>query len=77
MEKNAEYNYAKLTGRTAELGLTSQKVAVAAGMTPTTYCIKLGNRGEFKQNEIVRIMDVLKIDAEDVGLYFFCTESSV
>lgn len=65
------YNYSQLKARTAELGKTNKAVAMAAGMTPSTYSLKLNGKGEFTQEQIVRIMEFLDIGSADVHRYFF------
>lgn len=65
------YNYSKLKGRTKEAGLRQEDVGTAAGLTPTTYSLKLNNKGEFKQSEIALICEVLSISPEDIPAYFF------
>lgn len=65
------YDYSKLRGRTAELGLTNKAVAAAAGITAATYSLKLNNRGEFSQGEICRIMRFLQLNLDEVWRYFF------
>lgn len=65
------YNYSKLRARTAELGKTGKAVAAAAGMSPSTYSLKLNGKAEFSQNEICKIITFLDISAADIGLYFF------
>ena len=67
------YNYSKLIGRTAELGLNQASVALASGMTPATYGLKLKSKSEFTQREIMAIMDLLNIPMNEVEVYFFAT----
>ena len=65
------YNYSQLKARTAELGTTDKAVAKAAGMSPSTYSLKLNGKGEFTQDQICRILAFLDIQYADVHRYFF------
>ena len=51
------FDYSKLKARTAELGKTDRAVAVAVGMTPSTYSLKLNGKGVFSQKKITSICD--------------------
>lgn len=65
------YDYSKLKGKTKELGLRQEDVGVAAGLTPTTYSLKLNNKGVFKQSEIEAICQLLNISPDMIPTYFF------
>lgn len=65
------YDYSQLKARTAELGQTDRAVSIAAGMTPSTYSLKLNGKGDFAQEQIIRICDFLRIDYGDIPKYFF------
>lgn len=65
------YDYSKLKGRTKELGYRQEDVGAAAGLTPTTYSLRLNNKGEFRQSEIDAICNFLSIDPELIPAYFF------
>lgn len=73
----SQFDYSKLNGRTAELGLNRKAVAAAAGMTPATYSLKLKGESEFTQKEIEAIMRFLNIPMTEVERYFFCGNNSV
>ena len=65
------YDYSKLKGRTKELGYRQEDVGTAAGLTPTTYSLRLNNKGEFRQSEIDAICKFLNISPELIPAYFF------
>lgn len=77
MNASTEYNYSKLKGKMAEQGYTVKSLAKIVGITPTTFSIKLNGCSEFKQNEMILILDALGVNRSEVGQYFFCSESSV
>lgn len=64
-------NYAKLKGRIAEKGTTQKALAVATGMTETTFSLKMNNRYEFTANEIRAMARALDIAGDEIGAYFF------
>lgn len=65
------YDYSKLKGKTKESGYRQEDVGIAAGLTPTTYSLKLNHKGEFKQSEIEAICKFLDIPPENIPIYFF------
>ena len=66
-----QFDYSKLRGRTAEMGKTDREVALAAGMTPSTYSLKQNGKGVFSQDQICGICEFLGIELQDVSAYFF------
>ena len=66
-----QFNYAKLRGKTAEMGKTDRDVAIAAKMNPSTYSQKLNGKGVFSQEQICSICAFLGIELVDVPAYFF------
>lgn len=69
-------NYAKLRGKTRELGLRQSDVAAAARMSESTYSLKLAGKSQFTLGEVRLIVRYLQIPAEDIPQYFFTPESS-
>lgn len=65
------YDYSKLRGKMREAGYRQRDVGIAAGLTPTTYSLKLNNKGEFRQSEITAICDLLNISPDLIPAYFF------
>ena len=70
-----EMNYAKLLGRTKELGLTQKALAEEIGVSESHFCRKLAGEFAFKQSEIRSICEVLRIEAGEIGAYFFTPNS--
>ena len=66
-----QFDYSKLRGRIAEMGKTDKEVAVAIGMTPSTYSLKQNGKGVFSQDQICGICSYLGIELVDVAAYFF------
>lgn len=70
-----EYDYSKLCGKIREKFGKQYNFASAMGMHPSTLSLKLNNHRDWTREEIVRACELLGIDLEDAGSYFFCLES--
>lgn len=68
------YDYSKLYGRMAELGITREKLAKQLEISRSTLYSKLTSRTEFTQDEIRRCVEILRLDVRDLSLYFFRTK---
>lgn len=68
------FDYNKLRGRIREIFKTQSAFAKAIGMSTTSLSAKLNNLVEFSQNEIEKAVELLKIDKEDIPVYFFTLE---
>ena len=66
-----EYDYKNLIKRMKEKRITQNHLATEIGIKPTTLSLKLSNKGTFKQNEMHNICEVLGIEADEIGIYFF------
>lgn len=65
------FDFRLLTGRIiAEYG-TRSAFADAMGLSKGTLSAKLNNRVKFTTNEIRTACELLGIDTNDIGLYFF------
>lgn len=64
-------NSDKLKGRIKELRLTQKDVASALSLAPATISQKLNGRRPFYLNEAKELADLLKIDNQAFGSYFF------
>lgn len=71
-----EFNYSKLLGRIKEFGFTQETLAKEIGITKASMSLKLNNKAYFKQYEIRAICKILNISDDEVGVYFFYSESS-
>ena len=65
------YDYSKLLGRMREMNYTQNVLSNRIGISEASLNSKLGNKVDFKQNEITRICNVLDITPELVTVYFF------
>lgn len=66
--------YNKLRGRIVEICGTQTEFAKKIGLTDQTLTAKLAGRIKFSQDDIIKWCEVLKIDLEEIGVYFFTTE---
>ena len=66
-----QFDYSKLRGKTVEMGKTDKDVALAAGMNPSTYSLKLNGKGVFSQEQIYVICTYLCIKPDEIPAYFF------
>lgn len=66
-----EYDYSKLKGKIREVYDTNAAFAKAIGMGKTTLSLKLNNKAEWTQAEMVSAMDLLNIPPTSVRTYFF------
>lgn len=65
------YDYSKLNGRIVEIFGTSREFAKAMGYSERTINLKLNNKVPFKQTDIEKAKDVLKLKDKDIQPYFF------
>lgn len=63
--------YDKLIGRITEICGTRQKFGELMEFSSTTTTAKLNNKSEFSQDEIIKAIEVLKLQSADIPLYFF------
>lgn len=66
-----QFNYSALLGKIKEQGYTQESLANAACMSAGMLSAKLNGKFPFKQTDIQNIVDVLGIDASEIGRYFF------
>ena len=66
------YNYDKLKGRIVEKCGSQKNFAKQMGCSERTISLKLNNEIQFKQDEIVKISNVLGLTIRDIPAYFFC-----
>ncbi len=74
MEFKVKFDYSKLLGRIKEYGFTQERMALAISISESTLSFKLNSRAFFTQKEIRKICDLLDIEIEEIGLYFFTLE---
>ena len=65
------FNYQKLRGRMVEKYGSQTEFAKAFGVSENTMSQKMNNKTRFTSDDIIKIADMLEIDQNDVGEYFF------
>ena len=70
-----EFDYSRLKGRIRELNLTQDEAAIAAGLAKSTFSLKINGHFGFKQDEVLRICDALRIPYDQIHLYFYQIKS--
>lgn len=65
------YNYSRLLGLMREKNITQENLAEYVGISEVTLNKKLNNNSQFKQNEMVSILNVLALPITDVVTIFF------
>ena len=71
------FNYSKLAGRIKEKFGTQSNFAKAMGLSERSLSLKMNNRMPWKQTEILKAIELLDIDTEQVHLYFFTEKVEV
>lgn len=74
-EVKQKVDYSKLKGLMREKGVTQAELAKKVGINECTLNFKLNNKAEFRQDEILKVCEVLKIDIADLPKYFFCRQT--
>ena len=69
------FQYDKLRGRIREICGTDLMFAKLIGISNTTLSAKLNNKSEFSQPEILKAVEILKLDKADIPKYYFCPKS--
>ena len=64
-------DYSKLRERIRDKGLNQKQLASLIGVSEGQLCKKMSGEYVFKQNEILRMCEVLDIEASEISLYFF------
>lgn len=67
------YDYSKLCGKIVEVCGTQACFANKMGMSERSISLKLNNKVDFKQTEIVKAAEILGISEVDYGAYFFAS----
>ena len=69
--KTLQYDYKKLVGKIAEVFGKQYLFAQKMGWSERTCCLKLNNKIEWKQSEILRACELLGITDAEICTYFF------
>ena len=75
-EKKYAFDYGKLRGRIVEKFDTAGKFVtyLPLKMVRETLSLKLNNKSDFSQTEIMAFCDTLEIPYEEIPVYFFDTK---
>lgn len=65
------YNYRKLRGKIREIYGTQAAFAKALGIAESTLSLKLCNKTEWEQTEMLKGMTLLGEDASAISMYFY------
>lgn len=69
-----KFDYSKLRGRIIEKYKTLAIFANQFGVSLNTLSLKMNNKVRFTSDDIVKIVELLDIEKEEVGSYFFTTK---
>ena len=65
------YNYDKLSGKIVERFKTQADFAKAIGLSERSISLKLNGKLGWKQQEMAKSCELLGIEVEEIGSYFF------
>ena len=65
------FNYSKLVGKIVEVFGTQLRFAEAMELSERTISLKLNSKIEWKQGEIIKACDLLRISVSEIPSYFF------
>lgn len=65
------YSYGKLRGRLAEMGMSQEELARKIHLSATSLNNKMNGKVQFKQNEMMSILNVIRVPVDQVVDYFF------
>ncbi|WP_019299716.1 DUF739 family protein [Lactococcus garvieae] len=71
------YDYSSLLGKITEKCGTQYNFSIAMGLSERSISLKLNNKVSWKDDEIVKAISVLEIEAKDIPKYFFNGEVHV
>lgn len=66
-----DFDYSKLRGRIREVCETQERFSDLMGMSKATISAKINNKSEFTQPEIIRAVEVLNLQYDEISSYFF------
>ena len=64
-------DYSKLKGKIVEVYGSQEKLAKILDISNQSMSNKMTNKVPFKTNEIEKLVELLGIDPQDIGVYFF------
>lgn len=68
------FNYSKLNGKIVEKCGTQGRFAELMGLSERTISLKLNNKIMFKQDEIIKAVNILDLADDEIQVYFFTQE---
>lgn len=66
-----KYDYSKLLGKIRECGFTQERLSREVGVSACSLNLTLNNKRNFRQDEIMKISEVLGISYGEIEAYFF------
>ena len=65
------YDYSKLKGRITEVFGTRKAFGKAMGWSSVTLTVRLNDEAQWRQDEIDKAVELLRLDQSVIGEYFF------
>ncbi len=65
------YDYSKLKGKIIEVFSTQTVFAKKIGFSERTLSLKLNGKVDWKQSEIIKAINLLGINKDEIDIYFF------
>lgn len=65
------FDYTRLTNKITEIFSCDVNFAIKMGFSERTLSLKLNNKSEWKQTEIIKACNLLGIAVSEVDIYFF------
>ena len=74
MSKRYNYDYSRLKDRIAKKYGTLTKFSAAMDCNVSTMSMRLTNRAEWPQGDIIKAKELLRISNRDIGAFFYTTK---
>ncbi|QDK70320.1 DUF739 family protein [Lactococcus protaetiae] len=68
------YDYSALLGKITEKYGTQYNFSIAMGLSERSISLKLNDKVNWKDDEIIKAISVLGIEPKDIPKYFFTTK---
>ena len=65
------FDYTRLSNRITELFSCDVNFAIKMGFSERTLSLKLNNKSEWKQTDIIKAWNLLDIKVSEIDIYFF------
>lgn len=65
------FDYSNLSGRIVAKYGTQYNFAIAIGLSERSLSLKLNNKVPWKNTEIMKAVNLLEIEPEEIPIYFF------